>query len=201
MKNTVIMICSCIFGAIALLLIMTMGGKINRKMEIQNDLPIVVEDTVDNLLLTKTYSIEGRNEFLADLVSELSYLLDNDSDINVAVLKADTEKGILSVQVTVRYMQPNGTDNEATCEKTVVLNKTTADEVEMCAVYFYLTQEDAASGRPYKVCKLVKGDCVEEPAEPGADAGTFVAWTDANGYLADFTQPVQTDTNFYAEFN
>lgn len=127
MKNTIITICSIILGAFALLLVMLMGGKINRKMELKNDLPIVVEQAVDNLLLTKHYGIAGRNEFLADVVSELSYLLDNDCDIMIKVTGADTEKGLLSVRIKAGYIQPDGTEKEIVCDKTVILNKSASD--------------------------------------------------------------------------
>lgn len=127
MKNTIIIICSIILGAFALLLVMLMGGKINRKMELKNDLPIVVEQAVDNLLLTKHYGIAGRNEFLSDVVSELSCLLDNDCDIMIKVTGADTEKGLLSVRITAGYTQPDGTEKEIVCDKTVILNKSASD--------------------------------------------------------------------------
>lgn len=127
MKNTVIVVCSILFGAFTLLLIMLMGGKTNRKMEIKNDLPIVVEDAVDNLLLAKHYSIADRNEFLADVVSELSCLLDNDCDIMIEVTGADAEKGLLSVRITAGYTQPDGTEKEIVCDKTVILNKSASD--------------------------------------------------------------------------
>lgn len=127
MKNTIITICSIILGVFALLLVMLMGGKINRKMEIYNNLPIVVEQAVDNVLLTKHYSIAGRNEFLADVVSELSYLLDNDCDIMIKVTGADAEKGLLSVRITAGYTQPDGTEKEIVCDKTVILNKSVSD--------------------------------------------------------------------------
>lgn len=122
MKNAVIVICSILFGMSALLCVMLTGGKTNRKAELWNSLPAVVENTADNLLLTKNYSVRGRNGFLADMVSELSFLTDNDCDIMVEVTGADTEKGLLSVRVTLSYIQPDGTEKKTEHEKTVVLN-------------------------------------------------------------------------------
>lgn len=68
------------------------------------------------------YDIGGRNEFLADMVSGLAFSLDSDCDITVEVTGADTDRGLLSVRVTLGYDQPDGTAKRIACEKTVVLN-------------------------------------------------------------------------------
>jgi len=123
MKNIILMISGTIIGVLTLIIVMSIDGRMNRSMELESSLSSVLEETVENVFLKKKYEINDSNEFLADLVSELSVLLDANSDITVSVLQCDKEKGILVVKVTATFMHPNGEKGAVSCERSVIFNK------------------------------------------------------------------------------
>ena len=104
MKNAIVMMISAILGVLTLMAVMTMNGRTNRSMELQSSLPAAVESTMENMAVSKKYTINDRNEFLADMVETLTVSLDVASDIKVDVLGCDMEKGLLSVRVTAEYL-------------------------------------------------------------------------------------------------
>ena len=115
MKNVIVMMISAILGVLTLMVVMTMNGRTNRSMELQSSLPSIVESTLENMAVSKKYTINDRNEFLADMVESLAVSLDAASDIKVDVLGCDMEKGLLSVRVTAEYLHPNGKTGTVTC--------------------------------------------------------------------------------------
>ena len=194
MKNIVLAIVSTIIGVLTLMLVMTVYGRINRSMELQSNLSSVVEETVENMALNPKYSIQNTNEFLADLTENLVFLLDSKSDISIYIQQCDKEKGILSVKVELAYTHPNGNEGGVSCEKTVIINR--LPETVKTAMYKVTF---CVGADLYKEYMVEQGSMISAPAEPQCTEGTFYGWIDANGYLADFTQPVTQDVTFWAD--
>lgn len=201
MKNMVTMIVSIMLGALMMMIVMTLHGRINRSMEIESNLPSIVEETVENMTVDAKYTISNYDEFVADLTSELSPKLDADSSIIIKVLNADMEKGILSVRVEAEYTHPNGKRGTVECERTVIFNKVYEAEQETYTVKFFLKKEDVDGGRPYKVCEVYSGEVVAVPTEPKLSDAFFSGWFDPNDYAADFSVPVTGDLIYYAAWN
>lgn len=194
MKNVVLMMISMMLGMLTLMLAMTMYGRITRSMELKSNLASVTEETLENMALNPKYSIQNTNELLADFVEALILVVDARSDITVKILQCDKEKGILSVKVELTYLHPNGKSGMVSCEKTVILNQTCqTSEADMCKVLFYVEDE------VYKEYQVTEGSVVNAPAEPQNEDNCFYGWVDVNGYLADFTQPVEHNLVFYAD--
>ena len=194
MKNIILMISGTIIGVLTLMIVMSVEGRMNRSMELQSSLSSAVEETVENALLKKKYSINNTNEFLADLVSELSVLLDTKSDITVDVLQCDKEKGILAVKVTASFLHPNGKPGTVTCERNVILNKLQeSEELEYYKIQFFVGDV------VYKAYDVLENDLIAEPVAPSSADSTFYGWVDKNGYLADFSQPVTQNLSYYAD--
>lgn len=107
MKNIVLVITSAIIGVLTLAIVMTVGGRENRSMEINSNLPAAVEQTVANLVERK-YTIDDRNEYLADFMEDLSAGLDTESDIKVEITNVDLEKRMMGIKVTETFYHPNG---------------------------------------------------------------------------------------------
>ncbi|MBP3488799.1 MAG: hypothetical protein J6K53_10435 [Roseburia sp.] len=190
MKNVVMVIVSALIGVLTLAIVMTVGGRTNRSMEIKSNLPSAVEETVENLA-EKNYTINDRNAYIAYMAEGLMKTLDTDSDIRIEVLAADKEKAIMSIRVTEEFKHPNGREGTTECERTVILNKVDQPEPESYKVRFYV------GNVLYKSCVVLEGDLISAPVTPQGVAG----WTDANGYLADFSQPVTQELTYYAEMN
>lgn len=184
MKNVVMVIVSALIGVLTLAIVMTVGGRTNRSMEIKSNLPSAVEETVENLA-EKNYTINDRNAYIAE---GLMKTLDTDSDIRIEVLAADKEKAIMSIRVTEEFKHPNGREGTTECERTVILNKVDEPEPESYEVRFYV------GNVLYKSCVVLEGDLISAPVTPQGASG----WKDANGYLADFSQPVTQELTYYA---
>lgn len=194
-------ILTCI-GAVVMLIIMTVAGRMNRSTEIKSNLSSVVEETVENMAVNPKYTINNPEEYVADMAEHLSGLLDTDSDIKVEIEKADKERGILAVKVTEVFLHPNGRNGTVSCERVVILNKLGEPQPEEFTVKFYLSKEDMnADTSCYKVCNLLEGDTVPMPVAPQKEGATFSGWRDSNDYVADFSVPVEQDMVYYAAWN
>lgn len=198
MKSFIMMTISAILGGIILMIVMTIDGRSNRSMELQSNLPSAVEETVEIMAVNQKYSINNPNEYLADFVENLSVLLDSNSGIKVEILNTDKEKGLLSIRVMEEFEHPNGKAGMVECERTVVLNKLEEPGTETYTVRFLLAPDAEKS---YKSYRVLAGDTVPVPAEPESGLSTFTGWADGNGYLADFSQPVTQDLDYYAMWN
>lgn len=192
MKNAVMILISAIIGVLTLAIAMTVDGRMNRSMEITGNLPSAVEETVEIMAVNTKYSINNVNEYIADLTENLASVLDTDSNIRVEVLKQDKEKGVLSVRVTEEFKHPNGQAGTVDCERTVILNKVEEDEPGVFQVTFYV------GDRIYKKYSVLAGDLIGAPANPQIDGMNFTGWQDINGYLADFSQPILHDVEYFA---
>lgn len=193
MKNVIVMMVSAILGVLTLMVVMTVNGRTNRSMELESSLPSAVESTLENMAVSKKYSINDRNEFLADMVEALTVSLDAASDIKIDVLGCDMEKGLLSVKVTAEYLHPNGKTGSVTCERSAILEKISEEEIVQHTVSFYV------AGELYKQYTVQKNDRISAPAQPQISGKVFRGWVDGNGYLADFTQPVTQDISYFAD--
>lgn len=195
MKNIAAMFGVFFLGILVVACVMTSAGRSNREMELDDNLPSVVEETLAEVMEGKSYDITSENEMIADLVGDLSGKLDSDCDITVNIENIDKEKGLMSVNVVAEYHHPNGKEGKVTCERTVVFNKVQDVSSKLCRVTFFV------DGRTYKSCKILQGDLVSVPVEPVADGKVFVEWTDENGNSVNFTDPVEQDQSYYAKFS
>lgn len=164
-------------------------------MELNSNLPSVVEETVENMMVNKKYSINNTNEFIADLIENLALKLDTRSDIRVEIIEADKDKGILSVHVVETFVHPNGKTGTVACDRNVILNEVGQPDQETYQVDFYIGTEC------YKSFLVYSGDNITAPAVPKMEGIVFIGWKDENDYLADFTQPVKKNMTYYAEWS
>lgn len=196
MKNIANMMIVLILGVISIVSMLTVAGRSDRDMELENNLPSAVEETVNALFVNRKYNLDNRKEFIADFIEELTVRFDQDCDIVVNIMKADLEKGILSVRIVAEYEHPNGEPGKVTCDRTVIFDKVPEDEPEIYTVKFITGH--SGNEECYKSFQVYAGETVPVPAVPQLGAGTFSGWADANGYLADFSQPVEQDVFYYA---
>lgn len=195
MKQIAVLFSVFFLGVITIVSVMASGGRSNREMELADNLPAAVEETVSELMEEKKYDITSENEMIADMVEDLSGKLDSDCDITVNIENIDKEKGLMSVNVVAEYHHPNGKEGKVTCERTVVFNKVQDVSSKLCRVTFLV------DGRTYKSCRILQGDLVSVPMEPVADGKAFVEWTDENGNSVNFADPVEQDQSYYAKFS
>lgn len=172
-------------------------------MELKSNLSSVVEETVEKMLQNQSYNIEDVNQFIGDMVENLAVVLDSDSELEVNVLQADKEKGILTVRVTEKFKHPNGKEGSVQTDKTVILDGAEQEpETPQYTVSFYLSKEDMNEGTGcYKKYLVYSGKNVTAPKNPSEENKTFAGWKDGNDYLADFSVPVEQNVTYYAVWN
>ena len=195
MKNVAAMFGVFFLGILVVACVMTSGGRSNREMELADNLPAAVEETVSELMEEKNYDITSENEMIADMVEDLSRKLDSNSDITVNIENIDVAKGLMSIKVVASYQHPNGKEGSVSCERTVVFNKLQDDPAELCRVRFLV------DARTYKTCNVWSGDTVSAPSEPTVSGKTFDCWVDVEGNPVDFTQPVTQSQIYYAKYS
>lgn len=196
MKQIAVLFSVFFLGVITIVSVMASGGRSNREMELADNLPAAVEETVSELMEEKNYDITSENEMIADMVEDLSRKLDSNSDITVNIENIDEAKGLMSIKVVASYQHPNGKEGSVSCERTVVFNKLQDDPAELCQVRFLV--DDA---RIYKTCNVWPGDTVSAPSEPTVSGKTFDCWVDVEGNPVDFTQPVTQSQFYYAKYS
>lgn len=197
MKVTVKSLGIIFLSIIALAICMTMYGREVRNKELQNNVHNVAEQTVSVACATKEYKIPGQKEFVADFVQNLSMNMITDSDVTVQLYGADKDKGVLSVNIIEDYKHPTGADGKVEHNRTVIFDKK-VEVQETHEVNFYLNASDV---EPYMAFTVYTGDMIGTPLEPQMADRSFVGWQDINGYLADFTQPIEQDITYYAVWN
>lgn len=195
MKNIAAMFGVFFLGILVVACVMTSSGRSNREMELADNLPAAVEETVSELMEEKNYDITSENEMIADMVEDLSRKLDSNSDITVNIENIDEAKGLMSIKVVASYQHPNGKEGSVSCERTVVFNKLQDDPAELCRVRFLV------DARTYKTCNVWPGDTVSAPSEPTVSGKTFDCWVDVEGNPVDFTQPVTQSQVYYAKYS
>lgn len=94
----------------------------------------------------------------------------------------------MGIKVTETFYHPNGRQGSVTCERTVILDPNEHVTDPEYKVRFYV------HGHLYKACMVLAGETVDEPVKPDGISG----WQDADGYLADFSQPVMQNLAYYA---
>lgn len=196
MKQIAVLFSVFFLGVITIVSVMASGGRSNREMELADNLPAAVEETVSDLMEEKNYDITSENEMIADMVEDLSRKLDSNSDITVNIENIDVAKGLMSIKVVASYQHPNGKEGSVSCERTVVFNKLQDDLAELCQVRFLV--DDA---RIYKTCNVWPGDTVSAPSEPTVSGKTFECWVDVEGNPVDFTQSVTQSQIYYAKYS
>lgn len=123
MKNAIFVAGSTFFGLLALLIVMSIYGKMNRSMELQSKLPSMIEEALENDMLCNVYGKDDIESFINNFAKLLAASWENQSDMQIDVLQYEPEKGILSLKVTAIFKQPYGTIETVECERTVILNK------------------------------------------------------------------------------
>ena len=117
--------------------VMIVSGKDVRENEMEKALNTAVEQSLEQLKKYGGYEIGDERELIADFQQALLVHISSDADIKVKILTADTQKGVLDVEVTGTYQTVNAREKQAVCRKTVILEEY-AQKKNYCMVEFYL---------------------------------------------------------------
>lgn len=160
--------------------VMVVSGRDVRENEADKALNTAVEQTLEQLKKYGSYEIGNEQELIADFQQSLLIHISSDAGIKVKILTADTEKGVLDVEVTETYKTVNDKVKQAVCRKTVILE-------EYSEKRGYCTAEFLVDGTVYEKYSLYKGSRIAIPSEPRKSGGVFRGWKKAagGGWLAE----------------
>ena len=165
-----------IFGVILLSLAiltvagsMVASGKDVRENEMEKSLNTAVEQTMEQLKKEGSYEIGNEKELIADFHQSLLMHISSDSKLEIKILTADTKKGVLDVEVRQKYQTVRGTQKQAVCHKTVLLEQY-SEKKEYCKVAFLV------QGNPYEIYTIYPGSPIVLPKEPKVEGKVFQGW-------------------------
>lgn len=100
------------------------------KQELEEALSIAVSQTLKEVFEQDSFGIEDRNQFIAALLQALIVKTNSDADMEVCILTADIERGLLDIEVKERLPEEQssvllGRGREIAVRRTVVFDQET----------------------------------------------------------------------------
>lgn len=179
MKTAIISCVLVLLLIISSLIIFTVYGQNTRQNELEDSLSTAVEQTLENLKIKKAYSIDNKEEFIADFLENLIVSIESDSALEIKILNVDIEKGLFDVYVTETFNQPNGSTKSISCRKTAILEEYFVVAPKYYAVQFMTTRdgndEDFVEFKKYQICE--GSYLIAPPTTPEKEGYAFVGWS------------------------
>lgn len=149
--------------------VMIISGRSVRENELENTLDHATKQAVE--YLRKNPRI-NRQQFQQRFKESFEMGIASDSEIAVSIVKADTEKGILSVHAEANFQNCLGKKEKIEADKTVILEKYQLEKKKQYTVEYKVGETI------YKVYELTEGSKIPVPSNPDGD---FKYWMDENG--------------------
>lgn len=98
------------------------------KQELEEALSTAVSQTLKEVFEQDSFGIEDRNEFIAAFLQALIVRTNSDADMEVSIITADMEHGLLDIEVKEQLPSGeatvlHGKDREITVRRTVIFDK------------------------------------------------------------------------------
>ena len=196
MKNIIITITFVVMTILSLFIVESLHAKEYRTVELSEAVDNALIATMNNVAGNKCYTIGSNEEFVEDFKQILMTSVDSASELDIEVLNADYEKGILSVKVTENYEYLNGRQGNVTKTATVLLDQK-QQEKNYCTVKYYVGDS------LYKSYQLVEGTAIIVPKNPELEGMSFVCWKNKNGDAVDMSDGgtiLESNMELYAAF-
>ncbi|MDD6057032.1 MAG: hypothetical protein PUB98_02035 [Clostridiales bacterium] len=201
MKNAIMMLFSISLGIFSLAIAMTVLGRMNRSVELQSNLSNIVENTLGQMRKEEE-GLKSEKAAAAFCIAELAGAMETKSELAVDILKTDVEKGVFSVCAIENFENPNGSEGRVKWERTAIWNKREEKQAVCYEVCFYRSKEEMLLGTDcYKRYVKGEGERLPEPTKPMREGFSFIGWRDINDYMADFSQPIEQNLVYYAEWD
>ena len=120
MKDMLVAFYAAIIALVIILIGFTIHGRSVRQIELDNALKSSMEDAM-TVLLYEEGRPQTEEEWKASFLQSLAVQINSASDLTVHILKADMEKGLLSVEAILTWKHPIGTDGSVSSHMTVFL--------------------------------------------------------------------------------
>ncbi|MCI9175478.1 MAG: InlB B-repeat-containing protein [Lachnospiraceae bacterium] len=173
MKHTVYGISLAVLAVLAVAVVLGISGKNVRKNEMETALNTAIEQALEQLKMEKSGNgkdVRSCQELVADFNGLLLAQIESDSELQVEILTADAEKGILDVRITQSYQTILGREREAVCRKSVILE-------EYSGKREYHTVTFLVNGEIYSRYSLYEGGKIIQPKPPQREGKVFQYWS------------------------
>ena len=147
MKNIIYGVVAILLGMAFTLTVITITGVMNREIEIENALAEAVENSIEACSGRHDYSLDNNEQFVADLMIELSNAIENDSDLKIDVMGVDKDKGYMSIRVTEYYKTVIGATKTAYCETTAFLDRGSTDITSNAVTVTFIDDDNTYMGQ------------------------------------------------------
>ncbi len=193
MKHVIYGVLSIVLIVLVVVSLVTVAGRHTREAEMQQALRQAVEESADQVLMQGKYTMDSKEELVADFTSLLVERLrtkDANRKLKVDFAGVDEKKGLLSVHVEETYTHPNGRRGTLETEATMVLEQ--EEKKPLYQVDYRLPAEllalaseaDIAIPSEYKTYLLEEGELLQAPSNPPDFGGKhFVAWSNEDGAI------------------
>lgn len=199
MKNVVYGVGLSVIAFLLLLIITTTSSRMMREHELRESLANAVDNAVENCMETNTYEIGDREQFVSDVMQNLTYQYHSTSEkVRIAVSKADEKKGLLFIKATAFYKNPIGNTGSVEYSKRCLYTTKSSDE--NYAINYMLDQDTV-----YRSFSARKTDTYPVPDDPSENGKVFIHWKDAEGNIyskgQNFPATVDGSKTYYAVFS
>lgn len=196
MKNMIVLLVCGFTGVLLCMLVQVFGGRLYRGEEVSSLLSNSMEKSV--VWAGNTSGVRDW-ELFASCMESLAVSINSDSGLEVWVMKADGEKGVLSVKLQEKFRHVNGGEDTVWEERTALFDRCIEEEAGQYEVRFYRNRESMGNSETaYKVYNIKEGGLPVPPVNPKEETAVFVEWRDSSDYIADFTVPVTENRSYYA---
>ena len=122
MKKVLVAMISAVIIIIIIMTGFTIHGRGLRKTELSNALESSMQRAM-NLLLIEEGGPKTEDEWKSMFLQSLVLQIESTSDLKVTFLEVDMEKGILSVEATLTWKHPIGTNGSVSETRTVIIEE------------------------------------------------------------------------------
>ena len=122
MRNMLIAFIAALCALVIILTGFTIHGRGSRQVELDNALKSAMEDAMTSLMYEEG-GPQTEEEWKAAFLQSLVIQINSASDLTVTFLEADMDKGILSVEATLTWIHPIGTQGNVSNVMTVIMEE------------------------------------------------------------------------------
>lgn len=122
MRNMLIAFIAALCALVIILIGFTIHGRSSRQIELDNALKSAMEDAMTSLMYEEG-GPQTEDEWKAAFLQSLAIQINSASDLTVTFIEADMEKGILSVEATLTWMHPIGTQGSVSSVMTAIMEE------------------------------------------------------------------------------
>ena len=162
-------ICGMIFVFILMMFAMQEGKSV-RRQEVEQTLNQAVVSCMQGASVKSRMPLEEKALFRAELIQNILYHLTTDADVEIKICKSDAKKGIVSVQLDEKFLQPGAKAGRVSAQTTAILDRHKKQEEAFCHILFYVKDQ------LYKEYVIRGGNEHPVPKIPVVEGEEFLGW-------------------------